>query len=149
MINCQERVACQLASDLCALCPNHLLRGERSCLSYYNGLYTHLCHGKGELPWRGLLLSVARLCSCFAPVCHLCVACRYHLKETMLSLWLCPPTSPQPYTVGAQWTTLQGKFKEFYISGSGILYLHTKWINTVYTLQQCKTSTEIFRLSVT
>lgn len=47
MINCQERVACQLASDLCALCPNHLLRGKGSCLSYYNGLQTHLCHGKG------------------------------------------------------------------------------------------------------
>lgn len=72
MINCQERVSCQLASDLCALCPNHLLRGERSCLSYYNNLYTHLCHGKGELPWRGLLLSLARHCSCLLPICHLC-----------------------------------------------------------------------------
>lgn len=79
MINCQERGSCQLASDLCALYPNHLLRGKRSCLSDYNGLYTHLCHGKGELPWCGLLLSVARHRSCLAPICHLCVPCRYCL----------------------------------------------------------------------
>lgn len=81
MINCQERVSCQLASDLCALCPNHLLRGKRSCLSYYNSLYSHLCHGKGELPCRGLQLTVTRHCSCLVPVCHLCVPCKYCLAE--------------------------------------------------------------------
>lgn len=30
MINCQERGSCHLAYDLCALCPNHLLRGLNS-----------------------------------------------------------------------------------------------------------------------
>lgn len=33
MINCQERGSCHLAYDLCALCPNHLLRDLNSCLS--------------------------------------------------------------------------------------------------------------------
>lgn len=52
MINCQERVSCQLASDLFVLCPNHLLRGKKSCLSCYNSLYIYFfvliketCHG--------------------------------------------------------------------------------------------------------
>ncbi len=104
MINCQERVSCQLASDLFALCPNHLLRGERSCLSYYNGLYSHLCHGKGGLPWCGLLLSVARHCSCLTPICHLCAPSRYCLAERMLLLWLYAPTTLVPYTVNTHLT---------------------------------------------
>lgn len=33
MINCQERGSCHLAYDLCALCPNHLLRDPNSCSS--------------------------------------------------------------------------------------------------------------------
>jgi len=71
MINCQERVCCQLASDLCALYPNHLLRGERSCLSDYDGLYTHLCHGKGKLPCCSLYLDIAPAWGPFA-------ICVYH-----------------------------------------------------------------------
>lgn len=107
MINCQERVSCQLASDLCVLCPSHLLRGKRSCLSYYSSPFTHLCHGKGDLPQRGLLLLVARRCSYSATVCHLFVPLRYCHVGGMLIVRLYAPTTVAPHKLNINLITCQ------------------------------------------
>lgn len=144
MINCQERVSCQLASDLCALCPNHLLRGKRSCLSYYNSLYSHLCHGKGELPCHGLQLTVTRHRSCLVPVCHLCVPCKYCLVEKKtLILWSYSPTTLVPFKVNTH-LARQGK--------ALIWYLLTNWTcrvctETVYKSHCMGSKCKLFKLS--
>lgn len=126
-----RRVSCQLASDLCALCPNHLLRGERSCLSYYNSLYAHLCHGKGDLPWCGLLVSVARHCS-LSRLFAICVPCHYcQVKRTSLCLYAF--TMCGRYNVGMYSKKENGALLKQALGS----YLNSIWMDTIYTDAVC------------